>query len=147
VDVMSWDIFVQDLPDDIQSVRDIPPDFVPKSLRLSRAALIELITRFAPEVDFSDPAWGVIDRDGLSIEVNLGHAEQVKSFAFHVRGGGDAVGLIAAILDKLQLRAIDPLSASGLFELDGSRHRSVRPIPSLAYQGQTRYGPRTRETS
>jgi len=31
VDVMSWDIFVQDLPDDIQSVRDIPPDFVPKS--------------------------------------------------------------------------------------------------------------------
>ena len=58
-----------------------------------------------PEADFSDPTWGFIE-PGL-IEVGIGEADPVESFAFHVRGSEAAVDIITAILERLGLRAID----------------------------------------
>jgi hypothetical protein len=104
---VSWDIFVQDLPAGAKSVADIPEDFVPKSLG-PRAELIRKICQVVPDADFSDPSWGLIRAPTFSIEVNIGKEAICDSFAFHVRGGGDgAVGLVAAILSHLGLRAID----------------------------------------
>jgi hypothetical protein len=128
---MSRDIFVQDLPPGATTVDDIPEDFEPRSIGLRRADIIAAITEIVPYADFSDPGWGTIDLPGTTIvasdgpgvwlrgetiEVNLGDDEQVDGFAFHVRGGGiEADRLVAKILRRLKLRALDPSSDSGVF--------------------------------
>ena len=104
--IMSWDIFVQDMPIDAATVDEIPATFVPAAIG-SRSNIIAKIKEVIPFANFSDPAWGTIDGDGFSIDVNLGADETVDSFAFHVRGDALAAGLVSEILTRLQLRAFD----------------------------------------
>ena len=113
---MSWDIFVQDIPQGLNSAADMPDDFVPKPLG-ERRVLIERIREVVRSADFSDPAWGRIDGPDFSIEVNLGEKEEVEGFAFHVRGGDMAALVVAEILERLGLRAFDTGSDSGLFSI------------------------------
>ena len=108
---MSWDIFVQDLPPDAESVADIPSDYQPKSLG-PRDALIAKIREIVPSADFSDPSWGHIEGERFSIEVNLGQASVVDSFAFHVRGGEEAVGAVP-VRPQAQPGAVRHACASG----------------------------------
>jgi hypothetical protein len=103
---MSWDIFVQDLPQEAKSIEDIPSTFKPRSIG-RRSEIIERIKEVVPDADFANPAWGKIDGNGWSIELNMGDEEDCSSFAFHVRGDDAAAGIIAAILDHLRLRALD----------------------------------------
>ena len=103
---MSWDIFVKDLPRDATTLEDIPKDFKPSSIG-ERTAIIKKIEEVVPFADFSNPSWGVIEGDEWSIEVNVGEEENCNGFAFHVRGGDTAVGVVAAILEHLSLRALD----------------------------------------
>jgi hypothetical protein len=81
--------------------------------------ILEAITAAAPGVDFSDPTWGFIEADQYSIEVNIGDADPVDSFALHVRGGDSAVVVIADILERLDLRRRPSI-----------RFRPVRPCHS-----------------
>ena len=103
---MSWDIFGQDLPRGARTLEEIPNDFKPAPLG-ERTVIIKKIEEVVPYADFSNPSWGVIERDEWSIEVNLGKEENCNGFAFHVRGGDAAVGVVAAILEHLNLRAVD----------------------------------------
>jgi hypothetical protein len=73
--------------------------------------------RAAPAVGFTDPAWGHIAGPGFSIEVNICREEVLDSFAFHVRGGPEALFVVADILRELRLRALAPGTESGFFEL------------------------------
>jgi hypothetical protein len=114
---MSWDIFVQNLPADARTVAEIPDDFRPAPL-MARSALLEQIKEAVPEVDFTDTSRGRIEGPGYSIEVQVGDADPVTSFVFHVRGGDLAAGVVADVLDRLGLRAIDPGSDSGFFSRD-----------------------------
>lgn len=116
---MSWDIFVQDIPDNVASVEDIPDDFLPAPLG-RRAEIIAGIRRAAPEIEFTDDRWGTIEGPGYSVEVNIGERDPIKSFALHVRGGDQAVYLVHDILTALKLRAFDPSSPSGIFSLPES---------------------------
>ena len=111
---MSWDVFVQDLPAAIESVAEIPDDFWPGPIG-ARADLARRITEIAPDVEFSDPGWGRTERDGFSIEINLGADDPVRSFAMHIPGGDEAAEAVADILDGLGLRALDPQTPGGLF--------------------------------
>jgi len=104
---MSWDIFVQDLPRDAKFVKEIPSDFKPSYIG-KRSTIIEKIREVVPTADFSNLSWGRIDKDDWSIELNMGADEDCMSFAFHVRGGDAALGVIAAILEHLNLRALCP---------------------------------------
>jgi len=112
---VSWDIYVMDLPADARTLADIPHDYKPGPL-MPRAELIEGISRVVPDVDFSDPTWGVIDGPGFSIEVSIRADDPVESFSFHVRGGDMAAAVVADILDHLGLQAVDPQTKSGLFD-------------------------------
>jgi len=103
---MSWDIFVQDFPPDVGSVEEIPADFHPASIG-ERTAIIDQIRKVVPFANFSNPTWGTIDGEDWSIEINMGPRDDCESFAFHVRGGDAAVGVVAAILQQLKLRAVD----------------------------------------
>jgi hypothetical protein len=109
---VSWDIFIMDLPADATSVREIPEDFKPNPLG-QRSHLIRSILQVAPTADFSDPSWGRLDTDSLSIEISMGDSQIVDSIALHVRGGDPAAGAVADIITHLELRAVD--SSTGDF--------------------------------
>ena len=121
---MSWDLFVQDLPSEAKRVADIPSEFRP-SLIGKRSEIIDGIISIIPTADFSDPSWGQIDGQGWSIEVNLGPEEKCRGFALHVRGGDAAVGAVAAILQRLNLRALDSQTGE-FFVADESAVESFR---------------------
>ncbi|MBE7478976.1 MAG: hypothetical protein HS104_03150 [Polyangiaceae bacterium] len=116
---MSWDIVVQDIPADARAVDDIPDDFEPRALG-TRSDLLSRIMEVVPNVDFSNPAWGVVESPELSVEFNMGEDEEVMSFALHVRGGEAAAGLVADLLNRCGWRAFDPSSDTGLFEASGA---------------------------
>jgi hypothetical protein len=113
---VSFDVFVQDLPPDARTVADIPDDFDPQPIG-RRADILAGILRAAPAVDFTDPTWGHIAGPGFSIEVNIAPEEVLDSFAFHIRGGPEALLVVADILRELGLRALAPGTESGFFEL------------------------------
>jgi hypothetical protein len=104
--IMSWDISIQHLPDSAVCIDDIPNDFQPSALG-PRASVIASILKAIPDVDFSDPSWGILRRDAFSIEFNMGGEVICNGFMLHVRGGGDAAGLIDQLLKNLGLRGLD----------------------------------------
>jgi len=103
---MSWDISIGDFPPEIASVQDFPSDFSMKPLG-THAEIIEKICVLYPQANFSDPAWGLINGEGYSIEVNMGKKEPLTGFMLHVRGGEQAMFAVADLLDHLHLRGID----------------------------------------
>ena len=111
---MSWDIFVQDLPKNASTIEEIPDDFAPGTIG-KRSQIIEKIREVVPAADFSEPSWGRIRGDNWSIEVNMGKDEECNGFCFHVRGSDAAAGVVAAVLEALSLRALDPAHESGFF--------------------------------
>lgn len=112
---MSWDIYVMDIPETVRSVQDLPSGYDPKPIG-ERDVIIEKIREVCPEADFSDPSWGHIAGRGCAIEVSIGDDTPVNCVAFHVYGGGDAVGIISEILQALGMRAFDMGSETGIFD-------------------------------
>ena len=80
---MSWDIFVQDIPDEARAVRDIPDDFEPRPLG-SRTEVIRRIPEVVPTADFSDPSWGTVEGPDFSIELNSVRYKQTTA-GLHAR--------------------------------------------------------------
>ena len=112
---MSWDIVVQDLPDGVQHVDEIPDDFKPRPLG-TRTDVIRRIQQAVPTADFSDPSWGILETPEFSVEFNIGSDEEVEGFALHVRGGDAAAGFVADLLERCGWRALDTSSSSGIFD-------------------------------
>lgn len=112
---MSWDIFVQDLPPGLGSVEEMPDDFRPAPLG-DRTSILAAILRAAPDADARDPTWLKIDRPEGSIEINLGDAGPVTSFALHVRGTDAIAANVAAILREVGARALALGTESGIFD-------------------------------
>jgi hypothetical protein len=116
---MSWDLFAQNFPP-VNSVDDIPEDFEPVPLG-PRGMVIAKIQAAMPDADFSDPSWGLLERDGWSIEFNLGEDEECEDFALHVRGGGPgAMEAVDIVLRAAGVRAIDA-QTSEFFSLEAAR--------------------------
>jgi hypothetical protein len=113
---MSWDIFVQDIPAGVTSVREIPDDFEPGSLG-PRAEIFEGIRTALPFADYSDGSWIRVDLPEVSMEISLGKDDPVQGFTFHVRGGYLAAAAIADVLRQLGVRAFDPEADNGLFDM------------------------------
>lgn len=117
---MSWDVLIQDFPPNALQVAEIPDDFKPRNLG-PRAALISKIQSLLPEVDFSDPSWGIYDSREYSIEFNIGSDEICESLMLHVRGSGDAMITVEQILRHLNLRGIDFQTGEFFRLADGKR--------------------------
>jgi hypothetical protein len=116
---MSWDLFIQDLPASAKSIAEIPSDFQPKPI-LPRARIAEVIKELAPSTDFSDPKWWRIDTPDFSIEVNITLEDPSNGFALHIRGGEHVLGFVHELFTRLGVRALDPSSDSGFFDMEKS---------------------------
>ena len=103
---MSWDVFIQDLPPEARSVRDVPDEFEPRPLG-SRAEVAGRIRAAFPDADFTDPTWGRLQREGYSIDISMGDDDEVSGITLHVRGSDDAVGAVVKLIDTVGGRALD----------------------------------------
>jgi len=101
-----------DLPKDAQTLDDIPRDWAGQSLGQRDRLITEILT-VVPRADFSDPTWGTVDGPDFSIEISMGRNESVDCITFHVRGGDGALNILAAILERLHLKAVDPQARDG----------------------------------
>ena len=57
----------------------------------SQTEVREKISAVLPEVDWSNPTWGILEGDGFSFEFNVGSEDPFDGFMIHVRGGGPAI--------------------------------------------------------
>jgi hypothetical protein len=55
------------------------------------------ISQSLPKVDWTDPAWGILDDNGWSIEFNHQTNGATESLMLHVRGGGDPISAIVKL--------------------------------------------------
>ena len=87
---MSWDVLLTRLPEHVRSIGEIPKDYRPQALG-PRSEVGEALAIAVPSVDMTDPAWGMLEGPGWSIELNIGHADPVDAIMLHIRGSGDDV--------------------------------------------------------
>lgn len=115
---VSRDIFVQDMPEDISSVDEIPDDWQPRSLPFGHAEVVEAVRELAPEVEATDPEWLHVRLPGVDVEVNVTDESPLESFALHVRASDPeaADAFVSRLLGRLGARAFDPESESGIFQ-------------------------------
>ncbi len=114
---MSRDILVQDIPDGISTVAEIPNDWQPQPLSFGHAEVVEAIRALAPDTDTSVREWMHVALPGVDVEVNVADESPLKSFALHVRAADRvaADAFIRRLLTRLGARAFDPESDGGIF--------------------------------
>jgi hypothetical protein len=49
---------------------------------------------YLPNVDWTDPTWGIYRGDGFTFEFGMRDEPQKTGFMIHVRGGGDAISTL-----------------------------------------------------
>lgn len=104
---MSWDIFIQDLPD-VRTADEIPEHFRPRPIG-DRDGLAQRIMRVFPMAHRQDTDWFFVNAPGmdLSLQLHMEDATQVRYIVAHVHGGDQSAAGIAALLRELGLRALD----------------------------------------
>lgn len=101
---MSLDVFVQDLPRDVTRVEELPDDFRPGDLDLSRDEVLAAARAVGGEVDDVGATWARWTGPGYDIEIGLEHPE--RSFALHCSGDAPACRAAAvALVERLGVRA------------------------------------------
>jgi hypothetical protein len=103
---MSWDVMIFNIrgvcPSSLEELeeRDCMPLGPAPEVR-------QQISTLLPGVDWSDPTWGIYVNDELSIEFSVGTDDPVTDMMLHVRGTGDALGAIMAIVCPTGWSALD----------------------------------------
>lgn len=88
---MSWDVLVMNYngspPADMEEMAEAgEPDPLGKLASVRKA-----ISKYLPDVDWSDPVYGIYEGEGFTIEFSMGKEDPLDSIMLFVRGGGDAI--------------------------------------------------------
>jgi hypothetical protein len=108
---MSWDVILYNLPSSVTSLEKYYPQPLP--LLGSKSNVIRQLKEVFPDIRFSDPDWGYIERSNYSIEFNFGKEDPLDSLMLHVRGNENVIAAIRAICESASWRAFD--TTTGLF--------------------------------
>jgi hypothetical protein len=90
---MSWDVFIMKTPDEIKSVSEIPKDYCLPPLG-TLSDILDMLKELLPDIDFSDPHWGVLATETYSIEFNIGNEDPVESLMLLIRGEDAPIDII-----------------------------------------------------
>lgn len=85
---MRWDVVVfgPDIPLAGKGGRAIFHDgWHPKSMG-SRSQVAQALSEIWPQIDWSDPTWGILDGSGYCLEIALGRDDTVLTFTIFARG-------------------------------------------------------------
>jgi hypothetical protein len=93
------------LPKSINKIDEIQDDLIDKLG--TRDEVVSILIKIFPDGDFTDPTWGVLDRDGYSIEFNISEEHDITSFMLHVRGDNRSLEAIELIHNKTGWRPMD----------------------------------------
>ena len=115
---MSWDVMILSKEGTPHVLSNLPPGWKP--VPMGDVAIIrDKINRTVKHINWSDPAWGIYDKKGLSIEFNLQKSGQVESFALHIRGKGDPIPIIKSLCELNDWVAVDYSNSTQIdFEAD-----------------------------
>jgi len=119
---MSWDIFIQDLPD-VPNIADIPQDFRPGPIG-NREEMIARILEAVPFAERQDEDWLFVrtNEADLSMSLTLDEAtRELMCIAIHVHGGAHAAACVAAIVQATGHRALDT-GTGGFFDTEAPEH-------------------------
>lgn len=108
---MSWDIFIQDLPN-VRSMSEVPADHVPApigGLEPLMAKILEVLP-FAVRQD-RDWLFATGDDIDLSMQFHLEQGDQVRYITVHIHGGTQSAVCVGEILRHTGLRAVDSRTA------------------------------------
>ena len=88
---MSWDVMIFAVdPQKFKGNDKMPP--------LGDAAAVrQSVANSLPDVDWKDPAWGILEGKGWIIEFNQNATGKIDSIMLHVRGGGDPLNAIVKL--------------------------------------------------
>ncbi len=116
---VSRDVLVQDLPEGIASVGDIPDHWLPRPLPFGHADVVRAVVEIAADADATNQQWISVDREAFTVEVNVADESPLTSFALHVRGTDRQAAdvFISELLARLGARTLDTDSDTGLFRL------------------------------
>jgi len=102
---MSWDVIL------MKSKIDLAGNDTDPGVLGNKADVIKAITSILPDVDYTDPSWGVFYNGTTSIEFNTGDNETVETLMLHVRGGGNPLMIINTICEETGWAALDTSTA------------------------------------
>ena len=133
---MSWDVLILKasalpLPKDLDDAEYLP---------LGPAAEVrQRISTLLPGIDWTDTSWGVYTGETFLIEFNTGGEDPIENIMLHVRGGGDVMPMIMAIIrpqgwsafDCSMGEFLDPQnpSAAGWEGFQGFRVKVIDELP------------------
>lgn len=138
---MSWDISIYSAKEPPSKVSELPDDWAPDPL----GPTDEVRSRFldgAPDIDWSDPTWGVLDRGAFSIEIDIGSDEICQTGVLHVRGGEDVVPVVESLSVDLGWYALDLTNEEWFHHSDdtGEGLRKFNDYRDRAHQKPTKLG-------
>ena len=86
---MSWDVLYLNYHGD--PPKDLRSDDDGLDVLGSAEDVHAAIARTLPDVNWSDPVWGMYMGNGFTLEFNTGNGDPVQAIMVHVRGGGDPI--------------------------------------------------------
>jgi len=102
---MSWDVTFMKFSKEVNKIEDIDESMIEELG--SRENVVNIISKVFPDADFTDKSWGILDREGYSIEFNLPEESNISSIMLHVRGDNRALVAIKKICDETKWKAMD----------------------------------------
>jgi len=130
---MSWDVTFMKFSSNITSIEDIDESAIEELG--DREDIIGILLNLFPDIDFTDKSWGTLERDGYSIEFNLGEEGKQNSIMLHVRGDKRSVEAIKVIAETTGWKAMDEefinfdnLPERGLIEWQKAREHVVNNL-------------------
>lgn len=102
---MSWDVLLLRLPEGAKTLADMQDtDGEPLG---STGDVRRILSGVLPDLDLSDPTWGILETVDSSIEFSIGSEEPCVSVMLHVRGLDDAMEPIRAVCNATGWQALD----------------------------------------
>jgi hypothetical protein len=130
--IISWDVLLLSLSPNVTCPSEIPDDLV--SNLGARAEIVSILKTTYPQMDLTDPGWGILEGNDFGIEFNIGEDDPISSIMLHVRGGKSAIDAIQRVCQNTGWRALD--MTTGEF-MDFSTNSSARKRQWRGYMGST----------
>jgi hypothetical protein len=117
---MSWDVLITKYSRAYDSFAAIPHSEKPQVIG-ARSMVHRQVSDAFPEVDWTDPAWGVWMSPSGSIEFNLGEVDPALTMMLHVRAGVEVVPLIVRLCVANNWQGMDCSSGDFIERRDDPR--------------------------
>ena len=103
---MSWDVLVHASELTPPPVREMPDHWKFSTLGMAADVRAKLTAAF-PEVDWTDPRWGIVQTQDYTYEFDVGENDPIDHVMVHVRGIGDAVSPLLRLSRQFNWHLLD----------------------------------------